>query len=47
VPFVGGGRGGGGNLVDPGTYQVRLTIGDKTYLTTVTVVEDIWMMTEK
>jgi hypothetical protein len=31
----------------PGTYQVRLTIGDKTYLTTVTLLEDIWMMTER
>ena len=51
VPFVAGGRGGGGGganaMLDPGTYQVRLTIGDKTYLTTVTLLEDIWMMTEK
>lgn len=49
VAFVAGGRGGGGGgaMLDPGTYQVRLTIGDKTYLTTVTLLEDIWMMTEK
>jgi photosystem II stability/assembly factor-like uncharacterized protein len=46
VPFVaGGGRGGGGgsNAVDPGTYIVRLKIGDQTLTTAVTVLEDIWM----
>ena len=49
VPFVVGGRGGGGGgtLVEPGTYVVRLTIGDKTYTTSVQVLEDIWMQTEK
>ena len=54
VPFVSGGRGGGGGfggggnaMLDPGTYQVRLTVGDKTYLTTVTLMEDIWMTTER
>ena len=52
VPFVaGGGRGGfggGGNtMLDPGTYVVRLTIGDKTYTSTVTLVEDVWMSIEK
>jgi photosystem II stability/assembly factor-like uncharacterized protein len=49
VPFVAGGRGGfgGGNMLDPGTYQVRLTVGGKTYMTSVTIMEDIWMMTEK
>jgi hypothetical protein len=55
VPFVSGGRGGGGGfgggggntMLEPGTYEVRLTVGGKTYMTTVTLVEDIWMMTEK
>ena len=46
VPFVaGGGRGGfgGGALVDPGTYMVKVTIGDKVLQTSVNVLEDIWM----
>ncbi len=48
VPFVSGGRGGfGGGLVDPGTYTVRLTVGDKILLTSVSVLEDVWMGTEK
>jgi hypothetical protein len=53
VPFVfGGGRGGGGGgfggggtttNVTPGVYNVRLTVGDKTAVSSVTVLEDIWM----
>jgi photosystem II stability/assembly factor-like uncharacterized protein len=52
VPFVagggrGGGRGGGGaggaGPVDPGTYIVRLRVGDRTLSTSVVVLEDIWM----
>ena len=47
VPFVsGGGRGGGGgggNLVDPGTYMVRVTAGGRSATTSVVVMEDIWM----
>jgi hypothetical protein len=51
VPFVSGGRGGGGGfgggggaaMVTPGTYMVRLTVGDKTYMSSVDVLEDIWM----
>jgi photosystem II stability/assembly factor-like uncharacterized protein len=50
VPFIIGGRGGGGGgfggggggPVDPGVYMVRLTIGDKTFTTSVNVLEDIW-----
>ena len=45
VPFVAGGRGGGGGastLVDPGVYTVRLTVGEKTYNSSVQVLEDIW-----
>jgi photosystem II stability/assembly factor-like uncharacterized protein len=46
VPFVAGGRGGfgggGSTLVDPGVYMVRLTVGDKTYSSSVQVLEDIW-----
>jgi photosystem II stability/assembly factor-like uncharacterized protein len=46
VPFVAGGRGGFGGgastLVDPGAYMVRLTVGDKTYSSSVQVLEDIW-----
>ena len=43
VPFVAGGRGAGGStLVDPGVYMVRLTVGDKTYHSSVQVLEDIW-----
>ncbi len=52
VPFVSGGRGGGGGgggfggggaAVTPGTYMVRLTVGDKTMMSSVDVLEDIWM----
>ncbi len=46
VPFVsGGGRGGGGgsSAVDPGTYIVRLKAGDQTLMTSVVVLEDVWM----
>jgi photosystem II stability/assembly factor-like uncharacterized protein len=45
VPFTsgGGGRGGGGGTVDPGSYVVRLTVGGQTYMTSVVVLEDIWM----
>jgi hypothetical protein len=52
VPFVSGGRGGGGGgggfggggaAVTPGTYMVRLTVGDKTLMSSVDVLEDIWM----
>jgi hypothetical protein len=49
VPFVagggrgGGGFGGGGGLVAPGTYIVRLTVGGQTMMTSVEVLEDIWM----
>jgi photosystem II stability/assembly factor-like uncharacterized protein len=49
VPFVSGGRGGGGGFgggggasVTPGVYMVRLTVGDKTKMTSVDVLEDIW-----
>ena len=51
--FGGGGGGGGGggfggfaalgNLVEPGAYMVRLTVGSQTLTTSVTVLEDIWM----
>ncbi len=48
VPFVfgggrGGGFGGGTAGVTPGVYTVRLTVGDKTAQSSVTVLEDIWM----
>jgi hypothetical protein len=54
VPFVMGGRGGGGGgggfggaagggPVEPGSYMVKLTIGDKTFNSSVLVLEDIWM----
>ncbi len=51
VPFVMGGRGGGGGFggnagggpVEPGTYMVRLTVGDKQFHSSVDVLEDIWM----
>jgi photosystem II stability/assembly factor-like uncharacterized protein len=45
VPFVsGGGRGGGGgNLVEPGVYTIRLTAGSHTAVSSVNVLEDIWM----
>jgi photosystem II stability/assembly factor-like uncharacterized protein len=52
---AGGGRGGGGGggfggfgpavgpLVEPGTYMVKLTVGDKVLNSSVVVMEDIWM----
>lgn len=50
VPFVsGGGRGGGfggfggGGPVDPGTYLVRFTMGGEAHMTSVVVLEDVWM----
>ncbi len=53
VPFVSGGRGGGGGgggfgggggaAITPGTYMVRLTVGDRTMMSSVDVLEDIWM----
>jgi hypothetical protein len=48
----GGGGGGGGGFggaaatggpVEPGSYMVRLTVGDKTFTSSVQVLEDIWM----
>jgi hypothetical protein len=39
-----GGFGGGfGPLVSPGVYMVKLTVGDKTASSSVTVLEDVWM----
>jgi hypothetical protein len=44
VPFVfGAGRGGGANAITPGTYIVKLTVGGQTLMTSVQVLEDIWM----
>ena len=51
VAFVTGGRGGGGGFggaagggpVEPGSYMVRLIVGDKTFTSSVQVLEDIWM----
>jgi photosystem II stability/assembly factor-like uncharacterized protein len=45
VPFVaGGGRGGGGGaMLAPGTYIVRLTVGGQTLMSSVQILEDIWM----
>ena len=48
VPFITGGRGGfggaaAGGPVEPGSYMVRLTVGDKTFMSSVQVLEDIWM----
>ena len=49
VPFVvaggrgGGFGGGGGNPVEPGTYVVRVTVGEKILQSSVSVLEDIWM----
>jgi hypothetical protein len=43
----GGGRGGGapaGALVSPGTYVVRIALGGQTLTTSVTVLEDVWMV---
>jgi hypothetical protein len=41
----GGGFGGigGGALLEPGTYMVRLTVGGKTEMSSVNVLEDVWM----
>jgi len=40
----GGGRGGGGSSrAAPGTYVVKLTVGDNEYTKPVQVLEDIWM----
>ncbi|HEY2012731.1 MAG TPA: hypothetical protein VGH38_04480, partial [Bryobacteraceae bacterium] len=46
----GGGGGGGfgnfapqGNLLEPGTYMVRLTVGGQTHTSSVSVLEDVWM----
>jgi photosystem II stability/assembly factor-like uncharacterized protein len=51
VPFVVGGGGGGGGgaaiggpIVAPGTYRVRLTLGGAAHVTSVTVLEDVWMV---
>ncbi len=53
VPFVAGGGGGGGGrggpalggaLVTPGTYIVRVSVGGQTLTTSVTVLEDVWMV---
>jgi len=54
VPFVaagGGGGGGGGGfrrapigpILEPGTYMIRVTVGDKTLTSSVDILEDIWM----
>ncbi|MGH9694244.1 MAG: hypothetical protein ACRD5Z_08895, partial [Bryobacteraceae bacterium] len=43
VPFVAGGRGGSGSLVAPGSYTVRLTVGETKLETSVVVLADIWM----
>jgi len=48
---AGGGRGqgggfggfGGGNILEPGVYMVRLTVGGKTLESSVTILDDIWM----
>ncbi len=38
-----GGRGGrGGGAVNPGTYLVKLTVGDQEQTATVRILEDIW-----
>jgi photosystem II stability/assembly factor-like uncharacterized protein len=55
VPFVaGGGRGGGGGggfgggapqgpLLEPGTFMIRLTVGTETRMSSVDILDDIWM----
>jgi photosystem II stability/assembly factor-like uncharacterized protein len=55
IPFVAAGRGGGGGggggrvaapqgpLLEPGTYMVRLTAGGQTLLSSVNLLEDVWL----
>ena len=55
VPFVAGGRGGGGGgggfgfgvqqgpMLEPGTFMIRLTVGTETRMSSVDILEDIWM----
>jgi hypothetical protein len=49
VPFVAAGRGEGfrrapqGPLVGPGTYMIRLTVGNETRVSSVDVLEDVWL----
>jgi len=53
VPFTAGGGGGGGGgfgrggavgpLLEPGTYMIKLTVGDKTATSSVDVLEDVWL----
>ena len=53
--FGGGGGGGGGfgfgtpqgPLLAPGSYMVRLTAGGQTLTTSVDVLEDVWLSSEK
>jgi hypothetical protein len=40
APAGGGGRGGGGTAVEPGTYLVKVTIGDKEFIKPVVVEAD-------
>ncbi len=52
---AGGGRGGGGGgggfgggapqgpLLEPGTFMVRLTVGGETRMSSVDLLDDIWM----
>ena len=58
VPFVAttgfGGGGGGfgfgppqGPLLAPGSYMVRLTAGGQTLTTSVDLLEDVWLNSEK
>lgn len=42
----GGGFGGGtplGPLVEPGTFMIRLTVGGQTVMSSVNVLEDVWV----
>ena len=54
VPFTAGGGGGGGGggfgrggavgpMLEPGTYMIKLTVGDKTATSSVDVLEDVWL----
>jgi hypothetical protein len=53
VPFTAGGGGGGGGgggrrgpqgpLLEPGTYMVKLTVGDKVLTSSVDILEDTWL----